>query len=101
MHINFKMPIYGIQYYNNFDLSTVCIEMLIQPGKIVNSGVLRNEKYNGSSNVLYAGHVPSDDGIECGMKKCRIVYCFCRAHKIMPSGYKPVTSYGGLDVTFL
>ena len=28
MHINFKMPIYGIQYYNNFDLSTVCIEML-------------------------------------------------------------------------
>ncbi len=67
----------------------------------MNSGVLRNEKYNGSSNVLYAGHVPSDEGIECVMKNCRIVYCFCRARKIMPSGYKPVTSYGGLDVTFL
>ena len=49
--INFKMSIYGISYYNSFDLSTVCIEMLIQPGKRVNSSVLRNEKYNGSSNV--------------------------------------------------
>ena len=37
--INFKMSIYGISYYNSFDLSTVCIEMLIQPGKIVNSSV--------------------------------------------------------------
>ena len=78
------MPIYGIPYYNGFDLSTVCIEMLIQ-GKIVKSDVLRNEKYNGSSNVLYAGYVHSDDGIECGMKKCRIVYCFCRAYKIIYS----------------
>ena len=79
------MPVYGIPYYNSFDLSTVCIEMLIQPGKIVNSGVLRNENYNSSSNVLYTGYVHSDDGIKCGMKKYRIVYCFCTAYKIMHS----------------
>ena len=64
------MSIYGIPYYTNFDLSTVCIEMLIQPGKIANSDVLRKEKYSGSSNVLSADYLHSDDGIECGMKKC-------------------------------
>ena len=107
MYINFKMPFYGIPYYNSFDLSTVCIEMLIQ-GKIVNSDVLCNEKYDGSSNVLYADYVHSGDGIKCGMKKCRIVYCFCRAYKIMYSAsfsdtqwLQAITSYGGLDVTFL
>ena len=26
-----------------------------------------------------------NDGIECDMKKCRIVYCFCRSYKIMYS----------------
>ena len=83
MYINFKMSFYGIPYYNSFDLSTVCTEMLIQPSKILNSGVLCNEKYSGSSNVLYSGYVHSDDGVKCGMKKCRIVYWFCRAYKIM------------------
>ena len=63
------MPIYAIPHYNSFDLSTVCIVMLIQPGKIVNSGVLHNERCSDSSNVLYAGYIHSDDSIECGMKK--------------------------------
>ena len=34
-YINFKMSIYAIPYYSSFDLSTVCIEMLIQPGKTI------------------------------------------------------------------
>ena len=73
------MPIYGIPYYSSFYLSTVCIVMLIPPSKIVNSSVLRNERYNGSSNVLYDGYTHSDDSIKCSMKKYRLVYCFCRA----------------------
>ena len=59
-YINFKMPINGIPYYSSLDLSPVCIEMLIQPCKIVNIGVLHNEKYNGSSNVLYTGYIHSE-----------------------------------------